>query len=81
MYYYYIIKNLIHLLNFCFFKRMVIEMLLNNNIQFFFVQIILQFQKEINIIMYIIEFFKKKLESFHLNKIWIIYEFSKFMFL
>jgi hypothetical protein len=37
---------------------MVIEMLLNNNIQFFFfVQMILNFQKEINVIMYIIEFF------------------------
>jgi hypothetical protein len=34
---------------------MVIEMLLNNDIQpFFFVQIILNFQKEINVIMYII---------------------------
>jgi len=37
---------------------MVIEMLLNNDIQFFFVQIILNFQKEINVIMYIIENFK-----------------------
>jgi len=36
---------------------MVIEMLLNNDIQkFFFVQMILKFQKEINVIMYIIEF-------------------------
>jgi hypothetical protein len=43
---------------------------------------ILNFQKEINIFMYVIEFFlKKKLESFHLNKISIKYEFSKFMFL
>jgi len=33
---------------------MVIEMLLNNKIQFFFVQMILNFQKEIDIIMYII---------------------------
>jgi hypothetical protein len=32
-------------------------MLLNNNIQLFFVQMILNFQKEINLIMYIIEFF------------------------
>jgi len=56
-------------------------MLLNNDIQFFFVQIILNFQKEINVIMYIIEFKKKsKLESFHLNKILIRYEISKFMF-
>jgi hypothetical protein len=35
-------------------------MLLNNDIQnFFLVQIILNFQKEINLIMYIIEIFKK----------------------
>jgi hypothetical protein len=34
-------------------------MLLNNDIQFFFVQMILNFQKEINIIMYIIEICKK----------------------
>ncbi len=61
---------------------MVIEMLLNNDIQLFFVQMILHFQKEMNVIMYIIEFKKKsKLESFHLNKISIRYEFSKFMFL
>ncbi len=39
------------------------------------------FQKEINAIMYIIEFFKSKLKSFHLDKILIRYEFSKFMFL
>jgi hypothetical protein len=39
---------------------MVIEMLLNNDIQLvFFVQMILNFQKEINVIMYIIEFLKK----------------------
>jgi hypothetical protein len=39
---------------------MVIEMLLNNDIQnFVFVQMILNFQKEINVIMYIIEFKKK----------------------
>jgi hypothetical protein len=48
---------------------------------FIFVQMILNFQKEINVIMYIFDFFFKKLESFHLNKISIIYEFSKFMFL
>jgi len=43
---------------------------------------IFNFQKEINIIMYIIEFLKlKKLKSFHLNKILIKYECSKFMFL
>jgi len=48
---------------------------------FFFVQMILDFQKEKNVIMYIIEFLKKKLKSFHLNKILMRYEFSKFMFL
>jgi len=37
---------------------MAIEMLLNNDIQLFFVQMILNFQNEINVIMYIIEFFK-----------------------
>jgi hypothetical protein len=37
---------------------MVIEMLLNNDVQYFFVQMILNFQKEINVIMYIIEIFK-----------------------
>jgi hypothetical protein len=42
---------------------------------------ILIFQKEINVIMYIVDLKKKKLESCHLNKISIIYEFSKFMFL
>jgi len=44
---------------------MVIEMLLNNDIQLFFVQMILNFQKEINVIMYIIEL-KKKVNSNHL---------------
>jgi hypothetical protein len=34
---------------------MVIAMLLNSDIQIFFVQMILHFQKEINEIMYIIE--------------------------
>jgi len=55
-------------------------MLLNNDIQFFFCSNDLHFQKEINAIVYIIEL-KKKLKSFHLNKISIKYEFSKFMFL
>jgi hypothetical protein len=41
---------------------------------------ILNFQKEINLIMYIIEF-KKKTWTFDLNKISIRYEFSQFMFL
>jgi len=36
---------------------------------------ILHFKKEINVIMYIIE------KKFHLDKISIKYEFSKFMFL
>ncbi len=39
---------------------MVIEMLLNNDIPFFFVQMILNFQKELNVIMYIIELKKTK---------------------
>jgi hypothetical protein len=34
---------------------MVIEMLLNDDIQLFFVQMILNFQEKINVIMYIIE--------------------------
>jgi len=38
---------------------MVIEMLLNSDIQFFFVQMILNFQKEMDVIMYIIEILKK----------------------
>jgi hypothetical protein len=37
---------------------MVIEILSNNDIQLFFIQMILNFQKEINVIMYIIEFLK-----------------------
>jgi hypothetical protein len=36
---------------------MVIEMLLNDDIQIFFVQMILNFQKEIHVIIYIIDFF------------------------
>jgi hypothetical protein len=50
-------------------------MLLNNDIQIFFVQMILHFQKEIKLIMYIIEnFLKKNLNHFisfeqNLNKI------------
>jgi hypothetical protein len=39
---------------------MVIEMLLNNDIQFIFIQMILNFKKEISVIMYII---KKKLKK------------------
>jgi hypothetical protein len=51
---------------------------------FFFVQMILNFQKEINVIMYIIEIFKNKTRiiSFeqNLNKIWIfkVYVFVMF---
>jgi len=61
---------------------MVIELLLNNDIQLFFNSNDLNFQKEISVIMYNIEFKKKsKLKSFHLNKISIRYEFSMFMFL
>jgi hypothetical protein len=44
---------------------MVIKMLLNNDIQpLFFLQMILNFQKEINAIMYIIEFYKKNSNHF-----------------
>jgi hypothetical protein len=43
---------------------MFIEMLLNNDIQLFFVQMILYFQKEINVIMYIIEILKKNSNHF-----------------
>ncbi len=40
---------------------MVIKVLLNNDIQLlFYFQMILNLQKEINVIMYIIEFFLKK---------------------
>jgi len=57
---------------------MVIEMLLNNDIELFFVQMILKFQKEINVIMYIIEFKKKVISNhFILNKISISYDFFK----
>jgi len=38
---------------------MVIEMLLNNDIQFIFVHMILNFQKEINVNRYITELKKK----------------------
>jgi len=38
---------------------MVIEMLLNNDIQFFFCSNDFKLQMEINVIMYIIEFLKK----------------------
>jgi len=45
---------------------MVIEMLLNNDIQFFFYSNDFKIQKEINVIMYIIEFLKK-INSNHFN--------------
>jgi hypothetical protein len=57
-------------------------MLLNSDIQKINSSNDLHFQKEVNVIMYIIEIFKKcKLKSFHLDRISIKYEFSKFMFL
>jgi len=58
----YINKKTIHLLN-VFFKKMLIEMLLNSDIQKQNQQMILHFQKEINVIMYIIG--KKKLKFNH----------------
>jgi hypothetical protein len=63
---------------------MVIEMLLNNDIQFYFFQMILNFQKEINVVMYILEikFFFFWIISFeqNFNKIWIfkVYVFVMF---
>jgi hypothetical protein len=62
---------------------MIIEMLLNNDIQLFFVQMILNFQKEINVIMYIIQiFFKNRIISFeqNLTKIWIFKVYVFIMF-
>jgi hypothetical protein len=54
-----------HLLNFCFSKEWSLKyyliMLLNNDIKFFFIQLILNFQKEINASMYIYEFFTKQI--------------------
>jgi hypothetical protein len=60
---------------------MVIEMLLNNDIQLFFCSNdfkLLKGNKFNYVHCWII--FKSRLESFHLNKISIKYEFSKFMF-
>jgi len=61
---------------------MVIEMLLNNDIQLFFCSNDFKLSKgnKCNYVHYW-NLKKIKLESFHLNKISIIYEFSKFMFL
>jgi hypothetical protein len=56
-------------------------MLLNNDIQLFFCSNDFKLSKKIKCNMYIIELLKKKLKSFHLNRISIKYEFSKFMFL
>jgi hypothetical protein len=55
MYYYYIRKYLIHLLNILLFKSMVVEMLLNSNINKKIIKMILHFQKEISVIVYIIQ--------------------------
>jgi hypothetical protein len=49
---------------------MVVEMLLNNDIQPFFCSNDFTFSKEINVIMYIIEFLKKNLNNF----IWIKFQ-------
>jgi hypothetical protein len=56
-------------------------MLLNNDIQLFLCPNDFKLSKgnKCNYVQYWI--FKKKLDSFHLNKISIRYEFSKFMFL
>jgi hypothetical protein len=61
---------------------MVIEMLLNGDIQKKIVQIILHFQKEINVIIYIIERKIKIIISFgqNFNKIWIFKVYAFIMF-
>ncbi len=63
---------------------MVIEMSLKNDIQIFLIQMILNFQKEINLIMYIIELKTKKISiiSFKqdFNKIWIFKVYVVVMF-
>jgi hypothetical protein len=61
---------------------MVIEMLLNNDFQFYFCSndFKLSKGKKCNYVHYWI-LKKIKLESFHLNKISIIYEISNIMFL
>jgi len=60
---------------------MVIEMLLNSGIQIFLCSIDFTFSKEnkYNYVHYW-NFKKIKFKSFHLDKILIRYEFSKFMF-
>ncbi len=47
---------------------MIIKMLFNNDIQKKNLQMILNFQKEINVIMYIIEFKKKKKQIISFEK-------------
>jgi hypothetical protein len=61
---------------------MVIEMLLNNDIQLFFYSNDFKLSKgnKCNYVHYYLKN-KNKLESFHLNKISIKYEFLKFMIL
>jgi hypothetical protein len=61
---------------------MAIEKLLNDDIQLFFCSNDFKFSKgnKCNYVHYL-NFFKNKLNSFHLNKISIRYECSKFMFL
>jgi hypothetical protein len=61
---------------------MVIEMLLNSDIQIYFSSNDFTISKgnKCNCVHYLI-FLKIKLESFHLNKILIKYEFLKFIFL
>ncbi len=55
-----ILTKILSIYEFISFKRMVIEMLLNNDIQIFFSHMILYFQKEINVIMNINEIKKTK---------------------
>ncbi len=47
---------------------MVVEMLFNNDIQLFFYSNDLNFQKEINVIMYIIEILKKEIRFISFEK-------------
>ncbi len=54
-------------------------MLLYSDIIYFFVQMILHFQKKKQLCTFLK--LKKKLKSFHLDKMLIKYEFLKFMFL
>jgi len=47
---------------------MVVEMLFNNDIQLYFCSNDLNFQKEINVIMYIIEILKKEIRFISFEK-------------